>query len=141
MSDISLSTEDMQYINLASKITKTDILDCMSTPDKVIFIVRKGQLGAAIGIKAKNLEKLRNLFKKTIKFVEFDSNKERFIINLCKPYKITNVSLEGDDNSPIAKLEVEISDKSRLIGKDGKNIEIIRQLARRHHSIKDVQIK
>jgi len=141
MTDILLSNENMQYINMASKITKADILDCVIEDDKLIFIVRQGQLGAAIGIKAKNLEKLRGVFKKTIKFVEYSPNKEQFIINLCKPYKIKNLTIEGEDDSPIAKIEVEVSDKSKIIGKGGKNIEIIRQLAQRHHSFKDVQIK
>ncbi len=141
MTDIMLSNEDMQYINMANKVTKTDILDCISTEDKIIFIVKKGQLGAAIGIQAKNLEKLRGLFKKTIKFVEYDSDKQRFIVNLFKPYKINSVTLEGDDNSSVAKVEVNVGDKSKIIGKDGRNIEIIRNLARRHHGIKDVQIK
>ncbi len=141
MTDIMLSNEDMQYINMANKVTKTDILDCISTEDKIIFIVKKGQLGAAIGIQAKNLEKLRGLFKKTIKFVEHDSDKQRFIVNLFKPYKINSVTLEGDDNSSVAKVEVNVGDKSKIIGKDGRNIEIIRNLARRHHGIKDVQIK
>jgi hypothetical protein len=31
MTDIMLSNEDMQYINMANKVTKTDILDCIST--------------------------------------------------------------------------------------------------------------
>ena len=141
MTDIMLSNEDMQCINMASKVTNTDILDCLSTEDKLIFIVKKGQLGAAIGVKAKNLEKLRGLFKKTIKFVEFDLDKEKFIVNLFKPYKINSVTLEGDNDSTIAKVEVNIGDKSKVIGKDGRNIEIIRNLARRHHAIKDVQIK
>ena len=141
MTDIMLSNENMQYINMATNVTKTDILDCMITDDKLVFIVKKGQLGAAIGIKAKNLEKLRGLFKKNIKFVEFDEDKEKFIINLFKPYKINNVTLEGDDNSIVVKVEVEVSDKSKIIGKGGKNIDIIRKLAHRHHSIKDVQIK
>ena len=141
MTDIMLSNENMQYINMASKILKTDILDCMIADDKLIFIVKKGQLGAAIGIKAKNLERLRNIFKKNIKFVEFDTDKERFIINLFKPYKINNVTLEGEGDSTVVKVEVDISDKSKIIGKGGKNIDIIRKLAHRHHSIKDVQIK
>jgi len=141
MTDIMLSNETMQYINMASSVTKTDILDCMITDDKLIFIVKKGQLGAAIGIKAKNLERLRNLFKKNIKFVEFDSDKETFIINLFKPYKINTITLEGEGDSIVAKVEVDVSDKSKIIGKGGRNIDIIRQLARRHHSIKDVQIK
>ena len=141
MTDIMISNEDMQYINMASKITKTDILDCMVLEDKVILIVRKGQLGAAIGYKAKNLNKLRDLFKKNIKFVEFDNDKERFILNLCKPYKINNVEFEGKEDSLVAKLDVKVSDKSKLIGKDGRNIDVIRKLASRHHSIKDVQVK
>ena len=141
MTDIMISNETMQYINMASGVTKTDILDCMITDDKLIFIVKKGQLGAAIGIKAKNLERLRNLFKKNIKFVEFDEDKEKFIINLFKPYKINNVILEGEDNSAVVKVEVDVSDKSKIIGKGGRNINIIRKLAHRHHSIKDVQIK
>ena len=40
----------------------------------------------------------------------------------------------------IAKIEVNTRDKSKLIGKGGRNINMIRNLARRHHTIKDVQI-
>jgi len=141
MTDIYLSNENMQYINMVSKTTKTDIIDCTISEDNLVFIVRKGQLGAAIGRKAKNLEKLRILFKKNIKFVEFDEDKEKFVLNLCKPYKVKNINLENEGDSVIAKIEVELSDKSKIIGKGGRNIEIIRELARRHHLIKDVQIK
>ena len=141
MTDIMFSNEDMQYIHMAVNVTKTNIIDCLNLGDKIIFIVQKGQLGAAIGTKAKNLERLRNLFKKTIKFVEFDEDKEKFIINLFKPYKVNNITLEGDDESIVAKVQVDISEKSKIIGKGGRNIELIRNLARRHHSIKDVQIK
>ena len=141
MSDILLSNEVMQYINMATNILKIDILDCIVTEDRLIFIIKKGNLGIAIGIKGKNLEKLRTIFKKNIKFVELDDNKERFIQNLCKPYKINNISIEGSDDSTIVKIQASTSDKSKLIGKGGSNIDIIRKLAHRHHSIKDVQIK
>ena len=141
MAEIMLSNEEMQYINMASNIIRIDFLDCYIADDRLIFIVKKGQLGAAIGSKAKNLEKLRRLFKKNIKFVEFDDDKEKFILNLCKPYKTTEIALEGEGDSIIARIAVEHSDKSKLIGKDGRNIDIIRKLAQRHHSIKDVQIK
>ena len=140
MAEITISNDAMQYIKTASSLLKIDVLDCIITDDKLIFIVKKGQLGAAIGIKAKNLDRLRNLFKKNIKFVEFDDDKERFIINLCKPYKVNNVVLEGSDESVVAKIEVDVSDKSKIIGKAGRNIDLIRKLANRHHSIKDVQV-
>ena len=140
MTEIMISNEVMQYINMASKVTKTDILDCMITDDKLIFIVRKGFIGIAIGSKAKNIEKLKILFKKNIKFVEFDDDKQKFLLNLCKPYKVKQIIIEGEKDTRVAKLEVDITDKSKIIGKGGKNIEIIRDLAKRHHGIRDVQI-
>jgi N utilization substance protein A len=143
MVEITFSNETVQYINMASKYSKASIKDCLVEDDRIIFVVEKGQLGIAIGSKAKNLEKLRTLFKKNIKFVEFDDDKERFIRNLCKPYQISNIITEGDENSSMVRVRIEVSprDKSKLIGKGGRNINMIRKLAQRHHPIKDVQIK
>ena len=140
MSKIMLSTETMQIINLASNIIKTDIIDCMNTDEMLVFVIRKGFLGIALGPKAKNIERLKNSFKKNIKFVEYNEDKQKFIINLCKPYNVNNVIIDNIGDSIVAKIEVESRDKSKLIGKGGRNIEIIRTLAKRHHSLKDVQI-
>jgi N utilization substance protein A len=140
MAEIVLSNETVQYINLASKYTGAGIRDCVVEDDRVVFIVDKGQLGIAIGSKAKNLERLRLLFKKSVKFVEFDEDKTRFVQNLCKPYNVTKVSFEENDGASVARIEVNPRDKSKLIGKGGRNINMIRKMAQRHHLIKDVQI-
>jgi transcription termination/antitermination protein NusA len=140
MAEIVLSNETVQYINLASKYSGASIRDCVVEDDRVVFIVEKGQLGIAIGSQAKNLEKLRMLFKKIVKFVEFDEDKTRFVQNLCKPYNVTKVSFEENDGSSVARIEVNPRDKSKLIGKGGRNINMIRKMAQRHHQIKDVQI-
>jgi len=141
MSEITLSNETVQYMNMASKYSKAGIRDCVVEDDRVIFVVEKGQLGIAIGSKAKNLEKLRTLFKKNVKFVEFDNDQEQFIKNLCKPYEVTAIHIEGDGQDSLVRIEVNARDKSKLIGKGGRNINMIRKLAQRHHPIKDVQIK
>jgi N utilization substance protein A len=140
MAEITLSNETVQLINLASKHSGALIRDCVVEDDRIIFVVENGQLGIAIGSKAKNLEKLRQLFKKNIKFVEFDQDQKQFIHNLCKPYQIKNVTVDGDENARIVRIMVNPRDKSKLIGKDGRNINMIRKLAQRHHPIKDVQI-
>jgi N utilization substance protein A len=140
MAEIILSNETVQYINLASKYSGASIRDCVVEDDRVIFIVDKGHLGIAIGSKAKNLEKLRMLFKKIVKFVEFDEDKTRFIENLCKPYNITKVTFDENNGESVARIEVNPRDKSKLIGKGGRNINMIRKMAQRQHQIKDVQI-
>ena len=141
MSDISISTETIEFIRTASNLCHVDILDCIVTSDKVVFVVRQGHLGAAIGKKAKNLERLRTLFKKNIKFVEDHPDKSQFIRNLCKPYELKEITFLGSEEEPTARIVVTPSDKSKIIGKNGSNIDIIRKLAQRHHKFKDVQIK
>jgi N utilization substance protein A len=140
MTEIVLSNETVQYINLASIQTGASIRDCVVEEDRVVFVVEKGQLGVAIGSKAKNLEKLRSLLKKSVKFVEFDEDRLRFVSNLCKPYEVTKVSVEGNDDASVVKIEVNPRDKSKLIGKGGRNINMIRKMVQRHYPIKDVQI-
>ena len=140
MAEIILSNETVQYINLASKYTGASIRDCVVEDDRVVFIVEKGHLGIAIGSKAKNLERLRQLLKKSVKFVEFEEDKTRFVQNLCKPYNVTKVNFEENDGVSVARIEVNPRDKSKLIGKGGRNINMIRKMAQRHHQIKDVQI-
>lgn len=140
MAEITLSNETVQYINMATKYSGASIRDCVVEDDRVVFVVEKGHLGIAIGSKAKNLEKLRSLFKKNVKFVEFDEDKARFVQNLCKPYEVTKVNVEGDGDDSVVRIEVKPHDKSKLIGKGGRNINMIRKMAQRHHPIKDVQI-
>lgn len=140
MSEITFSNETVQYISLANKHSGANIIDCVVEDDRIVFVVEKGNLGIAIGSKAKKLDKLRTLLKKNVKFVEFNEDKERFIKNLCKPYELLKITIEGNDPDYIVKIEVNARDKSKLIGKGGRNINMIRILARRHHSIKDVQI-
>ena len=140
MSEITFSNETVQYISLATKYSGAIIKDCVVEDDRIIFVVEKGNMGIAIGIKAKNLEKLRTLFKKSVKFVEFDENKKKFIENLCKPYEVKHIEIEENDNSTLVKIQVNPRDKSKLIGKGGRNINMIRNLAKRHHTIRDVQI-
>jgi N utilization substance protein A len=125
---------------MASRITGASVRDCLVEDDRIVIVVEKGHLGIAIGSKGKNLERLRNALKKTVKFVEFDEDKHRFIQNLCKPYTVKNIVIEGDDDASVVKLQVNPRDKSKIIGKGGRNINMIRKLAQRHHTIKDVQI-
>ncbi|MCX6665532.1 MAG: NusA-like transcription termination signal-binding factor [Euryarchaeota archaeon] len=140
MPEITLSNETVQYINMASAVSNAHIIDCVVDEERIVFVVEKGQIGIAIGAKAKNLERLRMLLKKNVKFVEYDSDKKTFIINLCKPYKVKSVTIDDNNESSVARIHVESSDKSKLIGKNGKNISMIRTVAQRHHCIRDVQI-
>ncbi|HDM25280.1 MAG TPA: NusA-like transcription termination signal-binding factor, partial [Thermoplasmatales archaeon] len=73
MGEITFSRETLQYINIAARLTKCNIIDCLDAEDRVVFVVEKGQLGLAIGNNARNIERLKKVFNKNVKFVEYDS--------------------------------------------------------------------
>jgi len=134
--DITLTNDEMRFIAVAEGYIKTRIIDCLNDPHRLTFVVEKGKLGKAIGKNAKNLAQLQKIFKKDVKFVEFDDHKEQFIKNLFKPYELTNIEITGQG----IQVEVKPSDKGKAIGKNGHNINSIRQIAKRHHEIEQLKV-
>ena len=150
MTDLDLSMETIGLINEAEKRLRARIRDAVDEGERIVFITEKGHLGQALGKEAKNLEMMRNLLKKDVKFVEWDEDKQIFIRNLFKPFDVASIRMEtqriegeeGDDADLRIRaiVEVEAKDKGKAIGKGGRNISSIRHIARRHHEIDEVQV-
>ncbi len=141
MAERVISNEDMQKIRLATSITKADVIDCVEDDDTIVFVVSRGFLGVAIGKNARNIERLKEIFKKNVRFVELDDDEERFVANLFKPFKIEEIRIEKVGNRNVARLKVPPKDKTRIIGKGGKNVRLARMIVQRHSSIDDIQIQ
>ncbi len=170
MADIDLSMEAIGLINEAEKRLRARIRDAVDEGERIVFITEKGHLGQALGKEARNLQMMRDLLKKDVKFVEWDDDKQIFIRNLFKPYDVAsirmetqmvsesgevsrsedendedaNVQIQGDDEPKKiwirAIVEVESKDKGKAIGKGGRNIASIRRIAKRHQEIDEVQV-
>lgn len=148
MADLDLSMEAIGLINEAEKRLRARIRDAVDEGERIVFITEKGHLGQALGKEAKNLEMMRNLLKKDVKFVEWDDDKQVFVRNLFKPFDVATIrmetqSVEKDGETEVkirAIVEVEAKDKGKAIGKGGRNISSIRHIARRHHEIDEVQV-
>ena len=134
--DIVLTNEDMRCIAVAEGCAKTRIIDCINDSHRLIFVVEKGRLGKAIGKNAKNLAYLQKVFRKDVKFVEFDNDIEQFIKNLFKPYELTNIEIKNEG----IVVTVNPQDKGKAIGKEGYNIKLLREIAKRHHEIQQIKV-
>ncbi len=138
---IKLGGNEIRFISLFESITGAVAQDCIIDEDRIIFIVKAGNIGMAIGKKGINIKRVRDFLQKPIEIVEFAQAPEEFIKNTLAPARIMLISItERRDGKKIAMVTVNEKDRGIAIGKNGKNVARARLLARRHYNIEDVII-
>lgn len=133
--NLTLTMDDLEKIKMFNKLTHSNVIDCLETEDEIYFIVEQGQYGLAVGkngIKIKNAE---DKFNKPIRLFEFADNVRSFAKNMVPDAE----NIRVNDDTVI--IEVKTKDRAKVIGRSGKNVEIIKRFLNRHYSIKDVKIR
>lgn len=135
--------EGMRYIALFESITSAVAIDCIVDDDncRVIFVIKKGHMGLAIGKNGNNINKVKTSIKKDVELVEYSEDVSEFITSAFQPASIKQVNIVNKKNKKCAYLEVPMKDKGIAIGKNGKNIQKVKMLAQRHHSLDDIIIQ
>jgi N utilization substance protein A len=140
---IKLTSVEMRYIALFQSITGATVKDCIVDDDlnRIIFVVKEGSIGMAIGKRGKNIHLLEKMTGKKHEVIEHSDNPAQFIKNALKPAKVDEVRItERMDGKTIAVISVNPRDKGVAIGKNGRNAERIRFLAKRYFQIQNVSI-
>jgi len=137
---IRLSNEEIKYITLFETLTGAVVKDCVCVHDVMAFLIKKGNMGLAIGKNGSNIGKVRNALGKSVVVMEFSESIESFIKNLFHPVKIKGVKIKGKDNERIADIEVKKPDRKKVIGHKGVRIKIARKLAKRHYNINNINV-
>ena len=142
-SGIKFTSREMRYIALFESITGANAKDCIVDEElnRVIFIVKEGDVGMAIGRGGKNIRLLEKMTGKKHEIIEHSENPTQFIKNALKPARVNEIRItERPDGKSIAVVSVNPRDKGVAIGKNGRNAERIRFLAKRYFQIQNVSI-
>jgi len=140
---IKLTSKEMRYIALFESITGASVKDCIldENANRVIFIVKEGHIGMAIGKGGKNIRLLERMTSKKHEIIEYSDDPVQFIRNALKPAHVREIRLtEKLDGKSIAVVAVDPKDKGVAIGRNGRNAERIRFLAKRYFQIQSVSI-
>jgi len=140
---IRFTNQEMRYIALFENITGAVVRDCIIDDDfnRIIFMIKEGDVGTAIGKRGKNIALLEKMTGKKHEVIEFSEDPAQFIKNSLKPARVKEIRItEKPDGKTIAVVSVDPKDKGIAIGKNGKNAERIRFLARRYFQINNVSI-
>jgi N utilization substance protein A len=130
--EIKLDDSSLKLISLFETVTRAEVRDCLTIEDRVIYIVNKGQAGAAIGEKGDNIHRLREILRKNVEIIEWSDRPEDFIRNIFHSFKVTDVKIEKRGSRNTAVVSVDPLQKARAIGKAGRNLHQARDIIARH---------
>ncbi|MGD0327542.1 MAG: NusA-like transcription termination signal-binding factor [Halobacteriota archaeon] len=143
MTEVKLTTEGIRYIALFESLTGAIARDCYvdDENDRVIFVVKKGDMGLAIGKNGNNINRVKKSIGKHIEIVEYSDEVDEFVANALQPVFVKKVQVVVKENRKLAYVEVMPKDRGIAIGKNGRNIQKAKVLAQRHHGLEDVIIQ
>jgi N utilization substance protein A len=140
---IKLSPDEFRLLSLFQNVTSADARDCIldEKMERVIFVVNKGQMGMAIGKGGSNIKQLQTVINKRIELVEHSDQPAEFVKNIFNSDMIHDVKINDRmDGSKQALVVVDAKKKGLVVGKDGRNVEKARLLAKRYYNITNVLV-
>jgi len=138
---VELSDEARQLIALFETETDVTVRDCLvdDESDRVIFVVKAGQMADAIGPGGTVVERIEAQIDREIKLVEDADTATAFVANALAPAAVYNVTI-SENSDTVAYVEVAQEDRGVAIGAGGKNIDAARKLAARHFDIDGIEL-
>jgi N utilization substance protein A len=140
---IKLTTDQMRLMSLFQNVTGATARDCVEDEkqDRVIFVVNSGKMGLAIGKGGAHIKNLQNIIKKNVELVEHDDDPAKFLTNILNSKLVSEVKInKRADGSLQAIVLVDPRKKGIVVGREGRNAEKARLLARRYFDITSVLI-
>ena len=143
MTEIKLTSDELRLMSLFQSITSATARDCIvdDRMDRVIFVVNKGQMGLAIGKGGSTIKQLQNMVTRKVELVEFSGDPAEFIRNMLNSDMVNEVRVsDRNDGTKQAVVVVDPRKKGAVVGKEGRNAEKARLLAKRYFQISNVLI-
>lgn len=140
---IKLTSDELRLMSLFQSVTSVTARDCVvdDKMERVIFIVNRGQMGLAIGKGGVTIRQLQNVVTKKVELVEYSDDASDFVRNILNPQMVNDVKItHRTDGSKQAVVLVDAKRKGIVVGKEGRNAEKARLLAKRYFQISNVLI-
>ncbi len=137
---IRLTEEELRYAVLFEKVTGIVPIDTVIDEqyNRIIFIVDKGFAPLAVGRGGVNIKRLRELIGKDVEVVEKGDTPEELIKNCLYPARVLAVKIVKLPSGKAAIATVHPDDRAIAIGRQGRNINRAKLLAKRYFDIDKV---
>ncbi|MEM5766410.1 MAG: NusA-like transcription termination signal-binding factor [Candidatus Aenigmatarchaeota archaeon] len=136
---IKFDTETIRIMTLFENLTGVTVRDCLIDENMVYLVVDEEKIGMAIGKNGNSVKNAEKVINKTIKLFAFSDNLDKFVKNLIQ--KANSVKINNENGKIVIEVGVEKNDRPMVIGREGKNLKILKELLRRSHNVSDLIIR
>ena len=137
---MKLATDEIFFINELHRISNVHAKDCLIFPDTLSFLVKKEDMGRAIGKNAANLKKLGNKTKKRVEVMEWGEDGETFIRQSLSSVQPEKVKEKEQENKTTMVVSLSSENRKKLLTSLGK-LKRIKALAKRNYKVDDIRIR
>ncbi len=141
MNEITMDNETIGYIKLFESYTRTNVFECLENEEMALFVVGEHKLAEIFKKNENIIADLKTKINKRIIMAEFSSDLLTFTKNLFYRYGINEINLIWKDNITNIFVGIAPENIGRAIGKDSRNIKLMRDAIARYFKIKNVIIK
>ncbi|MEM0333701.1 MAG: NusA-like transcription termination signal-binding factor [Candidatus Aenigmatarchaeota archaeon] len=133
--EITLDTETIRMIHLFESITHLSVKDCLIFDDTVYFLLDENQKIENNGV----LKTLENMMKKRIVIFNYNPNIIDFLKSTVR--NLREIKIRNEKDRKIVEITVDSLYKSKVIGKNGKNINALRKILKRNYDIDNLVVR
>ncbi len=142
MSGATFDTDTLRLMTVFENVTHAGIKDCIVDPtnNSVYFVVQQGSVGAAIGKNGSNVKHVESMIKRDVKIFEFSKDLETFVKNLIPQANEVKIA-KSEERGTVVEIRVDRGSKAVVIGRDGRNIKLFKELLQRNHNVGDLVVR
>ena len=137
---MKLTSDEIFYLNALDSVSGVNARDCVVEENVVAFLVKKAELGKAIGRNASTVKKLGKKLRKNVEIFEYCDTVEQFIKKALYNIKIEEIRLLERNGKKYAVLSLDPENKRKLLNSLPR-IKRIKAFSKRDYKVEDVRTR
>ena len=137
---MKLNMQDIQYLNLFSKITRVRASNCFTYNSYVVFVVKPGTIMQAVGNEGMNVKRLSEQIGKRVKVVpapSSDKDIKKFVLAIVHPVQFKSlINNEGEVTIHAGGMQP----RAMLIGRESSKLNELKLILKQYFKVRSVRI-
>lgn len=141
MKEMTVDNRMMGYIVLFEKLGRVELKECLENEDMVLFLVGERKLSELFKRNPNIIAEVKDRINKHILVAEVSRDLLTFVKNLFYRFGVREIYLNWKQGQIDILVGVEQSEIGKAIGKEGRNIKLMKEAVSRYFNIKSLNIK